>query len=518
MKSPNFNFGNSSPYRDELSTKAETLKEISYPTGGHTLFEYEGHKYSKIVDNISHGAVSPAYGFVGGLRIKQIVNIDVDGKIAVQKRYYYSENKGYSELSQGSGVLKGKPSYSVIYKLGDIASVEMASEGGYFPELVNQISPEVGYSCVIEETLDSLGHSCGYVKYHYTNYDSDIYGMSHMDEHFLYSCNISGESSLLPFTSNSAERGKLLSKEFYNSDGKLLRTEKIKYKRVGEKSFKTATQNVIYFSTDPGSYLDAKVGWVTKTHTYSYLPVSTKVTEYNDGIPYVCEQRKGYDEDKFLTCDSCLTSSGKWLSRNYFYPKNFTCYKWMLDKHTISPIVRNEKKCGYETLYEINTYFPKNGIPYLKKKQIGHDERWLNTKYEITKVDAYLNPIEIKQKGETSVLVWGGSGQKLIARFDNVTYKQMNELLGKDVLSFSKMSMDKIDYEPLLNVRSLLPQTLSTIYMYDSALRLVSVTKNTGFTNYYSYDLLDRLREEYFFDEEGNKQILRQYDYNYISK
>lgn len=80
------------------------------------------------------------------------------------------------------------------------------------------------------------------------------------------------------------------------------------------------------------------------------------------------------------------------------------------------------------------------------------------------------------------------------------------------------MDIGKIDYTPLLLVRSQLPQSLANIYTYDSRLQLVSMTGSNGFTAYYHYDYLGRLKEEYFYDDDGNKQLLKLYDYNYFKR
>ena len=53
----------------------------------------------------------------------------------------------------------------------------------------------------------------------------------------------------------------------------------------------------------------------------------------------------------------------------------------------------------------------------------------------------------------------------------------------------------------------------STRYQYDGNMQLRSLTDISGFTNYFKYDFLGRLREKYFFN--GNKQILESYDYHY---
>lgn len=510
---PDFKAGRPS---DFTSMKAEILQDMKFPTGGRCRFEFEQQVSSKRVSDATH-AVSSHYDLLGGLRIRSMSFYDKDSSLIFKKRYFYSKEKNTKELLQGSGVSKGEPRHVVSYMLNG-AVKEMASLGGFSPEVTNQNSPIVGYSHVIEETLDSLGESHGYIRYSYSNYDNDINDMSHQDEPYLYACNASGDSPIVPYTSNSEERGKLLSREYFDSGNKLLKTERIKYSRVGDKPFTTVLKTYVCYSSSPASYNVGYMGWLTKTHTYSYLPTGISTTEFHDGKAYKVTTRQVFNDLKMLSQDSVQASDGTWLVTDYKYPCDLKEYAWMVDRHIKSPLIRKVTRHNGKESYEVNTYSALNGRPYLQKVQRGHKEGFLDTEYEVNNVDCYLNPVEITQKGRTSVLVWGGKGQKLIARFDNATIQQLKTLSGQDISKYSNMDIGKIDYTPLLLVRSLLPQSLANIYTYDSRLQLVSMTGSNGFTAYYHYDYLGRLKEEYFYDDDGNKQFLKLYDYNYFKR
>ena len=145
-KNPNFQY-----------TQAEILTSIKYPTGGSTFFEYELNTYSKQV-NQDRTAVVNSSGISGGLRIKRLTNYDRDSTVINFKRYYYSETR--SSNAKSSGISKGEPCLRMKYVLkgngenGEQPEVYVASEGGFFPSITNSATPDVGYSCVIEETLD----------------------------------------------------------------------------------------------------------------------------------------------------------------------------------------------------------------------------------------------------------------------------------------------------------------------------------------------------------------------------
>lgn len=63
---------------NETYIKAGSLVKLTYPTGGYTLFEYEGHQIS-------------ADEKAGGLRIKSIKNYADDGVLAESRFFKYGK-------------------------------------------------------------------------------------------------------------------------------------------------------------------------------------------------------------------------------------------------------------------------------------------------------------------------------------------------------------------------------------------------------------------------------------------
>ena len=256
------------------------LFRSTYPTGGRTQFEYELHDYSKQVNDDHCTITTQKYNSTsGGLRVATIKNLDEDGNITETKKYYYSENKDNGATS--SGISAGAPVTSTSFKAGD-AILELKSQGGYFPSVTNLNTPDVGYSCVIEETLDKNGESLGYVKYRYSNYDTDIFGETHGNEQYTHTTAGGGSSPLAIYTSMSTERGKLMSEEYYDATNKLIRKTNIKYKRTPETPMKTAYQQEVTFNHDPYNVMISQVGWLANTLTCSYLKTFAKDTTYSE--------------------------------------------------------------------------------------------------------------------------------------------------------------------------------------------------------------------------------------------
>jgi len=507
-------------------TKSEVLKSVIYPTGGNTSFEYEQNSFSKQVDG-DRSSVVDKIGTSGGLRIKSITSHDSNGKIISSKKYYYSETR--SANGKSSGISKGEPCFRIEYTIkqkisnNEYPKISIASEGGYFPSVTNCNTPDVGYSCVIEETLDADGNSLGYIKYRYSNFDTDIFSCRHMDIPYYYAYNITGTNATTPYSDFSFERGKLLSKEYYDSNDRCVRKETIRYRTTQHPSFTTATQEFMQLGTAYTPYM-VKFGWLTKTGTCSYLPVATDVVEYSSkgSSAYTESLRHSYNSYRLPSCDSLLMSNGKWQVTQYEYPFSLTQhsqYQKMTDLHIINPVVKKTVTAGGRSRAETNNYELAGSTPYVSKRTVGANGM-VRTEYEVTKTDAYGNPIEIIENGTTSVLVWGGYGRKLIARYVNATYKQLRYALNVDVENYSICSINTINYSQLENIRSLMPFALSYIYKYNGNMQLISQTDANGFTTYYNYDMFDRLRETFFYNDKESpvrKSMMNRYDYHYYN-
>lgn len=496
------------------ATKAEVLTEIQYPTGGRSLLEYEQNTYSYIVDS-AHTVVHKS-GYAGGLRISKITNLDRDNHISGTKRFYYSQTK----TSTSSGILRAIPIMSIRYTArirynsssGDVFyCCEQKSYSGYYPPVTNMNSPDVGYSWVIEESLDPDNNPLGYVRYHFSNYDTDINGHQHLDSPAIYSHGVAVNSSLASFTSNSLERGKLLSKEYYDSNGNMMRKEKTNYLRTQHAPLLTAYQNTIMFNVN----VYANLGWLTYTHTASYLPVSVTETIRSTNGQTVEYRTKTfeYNTHKMLSRETCSMSDGTEEVTTYKYPFDYIKYRWMTNANITSPVIEKKVTAGGLTHTETDEYASNSsGVPYIQKRTVGTGGSG-RTEFEVSRVDSYGNPVEMTVNGVSNVLCWGYEGQRLLARVENATFTKLKYLLNMNP------NATTMDYSALVNGRSLLPSALFHLYQYDANLRLQSETTPNGITTFYKYDNFGRLCEIYYIDGvTGNKKLLESYGYHYYNQ
>lgn len=494
---------------------AEVLKEITYPTKGKTKFEYENHSYSEQLSNNRMELVKKN-GTSGGLRIAKIVNLKQDGTITKCLNYYYTKDFYTKNIS--SGISCGQPVFMESYETtgrNPKGKVHLYSTAGFNNPVTNQNSPNVGYSSVIEEVSDAQGNVLGYTKYNFSNYGTDIYGETHLDEKPLFFANCNGEAQSFPYTSNSEERGKLMSKENYGKNGNLTSKTSYRYKRILEKSMVVANQRHLIICDAPQNNMSwANMGWLTKTHLYSYLPVEEKEVKYLHGDSLVSSKLMAYDDFKQMTTKNWRTGgTGQNVkSIQISYPYNDPKYHWMVEQHIISPnTIVTERGNDYQKATVMN-YESKNGIPYVQKSEILYNDTNRQEQYVVRSTDVYGNPKEMEKGGMNSILIWGNKGQDLVAKIENAQY---NDTI---MYQLGLWGYNDITPEYIEANRHKLPFSHVYLYKYDNARRLVSICNPNGTTEYYNYDFLDRPREVYYYEEVNGRYVKRiksKYDYGY---
>ena len=514
------------------ATMAEVLTDIIYPTGGRTHFEYELNNYSKLVDIKTHTRLNEETGTAGGLRIKNILNIDRNGNFVSKRRYYYSKERVPNDAMTSSGICKGLPTFYSKYVLPDYevdfnggtvkrqgAKVYRCSSDGVYAPVTNMNSPIVGYTWVIEETMDSIGNSLGSIRYRYSNYDTDMEGNSHVDSLCYYTENthnafVEGYS---PYMSNSFERGKLLSKEYMDSNDEIFKKEIYKYKRTSHAPLVTVyyerrDMDELKIYHNVSNPICGVCTWLLHTHTASYLPVSvTESIRSTDGKMVETGTRTyEYNNHKMLKRETATMSDGTEQSVSYTYPYDYGTYDWMTKANITEPIVEKRLTAGEMTRFEKNDYANVGGIPYIQKRTTGNGSTDVKTEYEVKRVDRYGNPVEMVINGVNNVLCWGHQGQRLLARVENAEFRKLKYLLNLPATSTS------IDYSSLLNSRSQLPSAMFHIYTYTPDLLLQSETTPNGMTTFYGYDGFGRLKEVYYI-EGGEKKLLKSFGYQYYN-
>ncbi|MEB2774651.1 BACON domain-containing protein [Algoriphagus sp. D3-2-R+10] len=153
----NFN-GGANRTSNETKMKSWTLNEITFPTGGASLFEYEAHRY--IVGSVTN--------IVGGLRIKKITSNDGKGSTIV-KNYTYDSGILYAGLPKYDQYPKGQSNEATVYYSAlNIGTIISSSPN---PPLKTTLGYHIGYTNVTETRSDNSQIVFFYVNGHPTNFN-----------------------------------------------------------------------------------------------------------------------------------------------------------------------------------------------------------------------------------------------------------------------------------------------------------------------------------------------------------
>ena len=468
--------------------RVNALKEIYYPTGGRVTFEYERNEFGKAERPDHTGVIADTTGFTGGLRVKSVTRTDRSGMVHGVTRYHYVDGL---DSGRSSGIAQTLPARVMTYELDSSTMMDVESSEGFPAVSTNRNTPTVGYSSVTEETLDGAGNTLGYVRYRYSNFDADYFGVQHPDEPFFYSYNCGSGLVGIPYTSNSTERGKLQSREWYDAGKNLVRRETTRYARINDGTMTVADQRMVYLSKDPYFPLTANMGWLSRVRTYSYLPVETVSTDYTSGGVSTQSSTTAYNSLKLPSVTTVSRSDGTTSQKTYTYSGNSPLYGWMAARHimnapvSITTTVEDQSRTE-EAFYAQATNALGVQVPYVERvvtSRPGSDDP--KTAYEVLSVDQWANPLEIRVDGMRSRLEWNFDGQRLQAVADNVPATPSLRQAPIHHL-FRAQAEYAVVPGPFNGV-------LKQVFFYDENLRPALISGCNYLAEFYSYDAMDRL-------------------------
>ena len=203
-------------------TMAETLTEITWPTGGQTVFEYELNEYSGIATQVPDFDLIEKKGTAGGLRIKKITYTSDTASYTHSFKYEYDD--GIS-----SGILSGIPVYAAeganhtSYSCSSWSGLVHFSAKGDINQrykmlsetYINTLGLTTGNHVTYSRVVELIGDSRPFKKeYRYTNHDS----CPDTADFKMYT-NIDNVALDNKFTSRALLRGLLTDEIWYNDMG-----------------------------------------------------------------------------------------------------------------------------------------------------------------------------------------------------------------------------------------------------------------------------------------------------------
>ncbi len=497
------------------------LTSITYPTGGITSFEYEPHSYSQCVAD-DHSATFPETNIAGGLRIRRILNYDGIKTTTKTFKYIadYETNKN-SEIS--SGVLFAKPkyywpnwqvdcqTYDVIngtYSAG-IYLQSVFSVNSIIP-LSNTFGPYIGYSKVEEIRDDG-----SYTVYEYSNYGVNN---SYYDESSIGSLNLAA-SPYDQYSDMGLTRGKLLKVKVYNADNAPLQEKRLYYR--SDLSSLLINSNYFVIGTNAscrivcsGNNLRVFKGNAYKIFCFNYDVVNESTTNYFNGSS-IAENTLLTKQDYFLpNANIRLTKqvqkivSNGYQTTNYSYPLDLQLEPNvgnLVDSFRVGELIetqtlKNERPIGVKKI----TYKIENGIciPDIYYTS-GTDEASLQPEVYYDKHDRFGNILQYhKFDGIYHSILWDYSQAFPIYMGVNIGYDGLNEYVN----AIRTNPNDSTIRNKYHNV-----QITSITYSTSTPRDIISISDPNNQSQYFNYDLFDRLKSIL----DNDMKVLKHYDYNY---
>jgi YD repeat-containing protein len=525
------------------------LSEVTYPSGGRTVFEYGKHQYSKSIEldlstlekqsvsgtNITVDTIDIDQPFMlappltlvykyyhNGSRIEKITNYTVASVKLTEKSYLYENNDGKS-----SGVLYQSRPY-FYSRENKVYITERSWNKNY-----NIDEPAIGYSSVIEKYNDN-----SYCFYTFSDYISNPdANNTHMkminspqtlklaDYISLVGTNVNRVSS------NSAMRGLLTSKTIFDAGGIEKQKEVYSYKYVASSNFINLNEWSLIYDCDArvvcpdSSYIVSfrsivGGGLARKIYLKSH-PLVIK-TEKRDNV--TASEQFIYNSYDQLKIRKTVINSTDTLQITCTHPSDYTnsLYQAMVIVNNVSPVieqtttrikgnVRNETECirtDYQTQFGL-------AVPQkISTKYFGTNSWHTDVTYNL--YDRYGRLWQqTDDDGIPITYLWGYNYQYPVAEIKNATYDQIKNILEQILIDrvASASTPSDADLTAINNLRSntnLLNAQITT-YTYKPLVGMETMTDPRGVKTTYSYDSFGRLQTI----KDENDKTTENYDYHY---
>lgn len=506
------------------------LKEIEYPTGGSTTFEYETNKVSAAYDYNTREA------FVGGLRIKNIVS-----KTEVEETRKTYEYAGYATQMIQSDMFQYKQDriYSFLNRMVPqifIPEWEVTTSSPLY-SITGWSSSPVFYNTVTEYWGTSQTNT-GKKVYKYIeniqdknmlpDYPTDIYNHNlyrfwspyyNYDQGLLTPLLASEETYEL--SGNNYILKNEIRNEYSPIDlGPVICGVRLSFRddwiHEGDNPFTTYPFNLNFpYESIDDFFTKNLMSYDLIAYRSFKLLTKTQMIEYTPNGNINMTKQYTYTPDFYFPMEEKTTNSdGKVHVVRNSYPFNFmtnNIYAGMVSNNILSPLI--EKTFFVDNLSlrrELTTYNYWHSKFYAPSLFQEFQDGGSLTRYEYSyNSNAYLQQVlKNSMDVDKSVYLWDHSTHNLIAEIKNATYEEVKRALGSVLPeNLSSSTISNVD----MVLRTNLSNSLVTTYTYKPLVGLETITDPRGLKTTYEYDELGRLKS--VKDHYGN--IIETYQYHY---
>lgn len=509
--------------KNAMYASAEMLNRITYPTGGHSVFEYEPHNAAYRVSP-DRQSLQQTFNYPGGVRIKKILNYTKDNIFAYANSYYYflDFNPEDKELGNFSGIAAFTPNYKWdLYDRDGKFVKQYLTSGGTSQAYANLEGSHIGYSTVTECREDINGDIKGYTTYSYSNF-----GIGFFDNKPLVSVHSHPISPFTPFSSNATKRGKLLSKKTYDSNNVLKEEIINKYDRYDNTKIRFIDLQKVAGTSIPTPDLKGHqnivLGGSYEVDIYDYKVTSGTIKQYDGSGEVIASTSYEYDNNKQLKTKKVKTSLGQDYIFSYNYPYNYpedTGYKDLVNRNIISSPIEEITTNNGREIYRKKTTYTYNSLGTIRASLPSAIQISYRGVSDLTNVLSYNKfnilhkPTQVTRKdGIVVAYIWGYSDQYVVAEIANSTSSEVWKLM--DQLGISIEDLEKGIMSKINLLQNALPNALVTTYTHKPLVGVLTMTDPRGVTTYYDYDAFGRLKETYII-ENGVKKVIQVNEYHY---
>ncbi len=275
-----------------------------------------------------------------------------------------------------------------------------------------------------------------------------------------------------------------------------------RYNIISGRSLLESSTSTTYFYDDAGNQSSS-----VQTSTYGYNDFNNQISEQSVSVS---------EEPPLIT--------------KYYYPAdeevNASDEENILDglvgDHRLSELIKTESYQGDNLLFtEQRDFAHLGGAPRVKFIKTQKQGGPLEDRLEYINYDNYGNPLEARKTDGTRVIyIWGYYNMYALAEITNASYQNLPSSvinLINEIRSTSDTENTVIEEQELRellnNLRNhpVFANSLMTTTTYDPIIGLTSKTDSRGYTMYYQYDDLNRLKR--VMDQNGKVYSSNEYNY-----
>lgn len=506
------------------------LQEITYPSGGRSVFSYEGNTYSASVNRNYETGYIPSIqnqtGTAGGVRISRIVDYKDDSDSGVCRSFSYTNTDGSSSgtLLWGRPAVYTQYNLHVTYGFSNIKREMLSTQHG-FPYSMNN---HIEYKRIVETRYamnDALKKSI--TEYIYKTYDrngdtADRFPTGRTPDFPIVAVGNTPavNNMLLTPMSKSALRGKLEKKIYYADQ--LTPANKRYEERYHYKS--------TYAEYIPTPKLALYLLYDECLNIENPQLKSVDRHYYENGAPTVCTTTAyRYNDRGQLRATTVSDSKERTITTAYVYPHEVgapsDAEQTLVANNIVNaPVntitmyadssrVLSAEKAVYfrpfpgRDVAKVNRLQTASIAPTTTLNNIAYQDQATYDRY-----DYEGHPLQSTDKAGTSTCyVWGYDGSYIVARIENATFDRIKSLLPASIeqhplsgaltaaqetaiRALSDVHVTTYTYKPLVGITRITdPSNHATSYEYDAGGKLIRIRDDAGKpVNEYKYNIVNQ--------------------------